>query len=143
MCCPSFDGIAAYLILPCCFGIAILTSSASTPLSLAFAQPGGCVSQVTIGAEGFYGPGSKWEKSNPQSWGSQIGQDFVENHKPSSVDYMTIHYWPENWKRCAPLDYVLCSLGPMSIYDAVCISKTLVRPALELAAHADLYCETL
>lgn len=57
------------------------------------------VLQLTIGSEGFYGPGSKYEKSNPQEWGSQIGQDFAANHLPKSIDYMTIHFWPENWNR--------------------------------------------
>jgi hypothetical protein len=55
--------------------------------------------QVTIGSEGFFGEDSIKVKSNPQTWGSQIGQDFTANHMPKSIDYLTVHMWPDNWQR--------------------------------------------
>ena len=36
-----------------------------------------------------------------QEWGGQIGQDFVPDHMPASIDFATIHVWPDNWQRCA------------------------------------------
>lgn len=57
------------------------------------------VSQVTIGAEGFFGEDSPEAKHNPQPWGGQIGQDFAADHLPSSIDYLTTHMWPDNWQR--------------------------------------------
>lgn len=54
---------------------------------------------VTIGSEGFFGEDSIKVKSNPQTWGSQIGQDFTANHMPKSIDYLTVHMWPDNWQR--------------------------------------------
>lgn len=55
--------------------------------------------QVTIGSEGFFGEDSIKVKDNPQTWGSQIGQDFTANHMPSTIDYLTVHMWPDNWQR--------------------------------------------
>lgn len=54
---------------------------------------------VTIGSEGFFGQGS-WEVyNNPQPWSGDMGQDFVENHLPESIDFASIHVWPDTWKR--------------------------------------------
>ena len=56
---------------------------------------------MSIGAEGFFGENSLQAKSNPQTWGGQIGQDFTENHRPSTIDFLTTHVWPDNWQRRA------------------------------------------
>ena len=55
---------------------------------------------VTIGEEGFFGEGTPQTGSNPQTWGSQIGQDFAVDHAASSIDFATLHFWPQNWERC-------------------------------------------
>lgn len=56
---------------------------------------------VTIGAEGFFGPGEKWEEKNPASWSSEFGNSFIRDHKIKNIDYTSIHIWPDNWKRCS------------------------------------------
>lgn len=32
-------------------------------------------------------------------WPTRVGNDFVANHLPHSVDYGSIHFWPDNWGR--------------------------------------------
>lgn len=61
---------------------------------------------VTVGGEGFYaGPGSNSEgptgdlSANPADWAAKTGQDFVANHAPESIDFATIHLWPDNWNQ--------------------------------------------
>ena len=56
---------------------------------------------VTVGAEGFWGPGAAREDANPGAWGAQTGQNFTINHLPAPVDFAAIHVWPDNWERCA------------------------------------------
>lgn len=48
---------------------------------------------VTVGEEGFYGPGSSSLSSNPGDWAAETGQDFVSNHNIPSIDYVAIHLW--------------------------------------------------
>ncbi|BDA41827.1 Mannan endo-1,4-beta-mannosidase 4 [Coccomyxa sp. Obi] len=54
---------------------------------------------VTIGEEGFFGEERPEAVHNPQGWGGQIGQDFVLDHSSASIDFATIHVWPDNWQR--------------------------------------------
>mmetsp|Transcript_12908 Transcript_12908/g.24418 ORF Transcript_12908/g.24418 Transcript_12908/m.24418 type:complete len:540 (-) Transcript_12908:1800-3419(-) len=67
---------------------------------------------VTIGSEGFYARDyvgkdeeSKLDESfviddiNPASWAAQTGQDFVANHMLDSIDFATVHLWPDNWNQ--------------------------------------------
>lgn len=56
---------------------------------------------VTVGEEGFFGEHRPEAAHNPQGWGGQIGQDFVLDHSSPSIDFATIHVWPDNWQRCA------------------------------------------
>ncbi|GAX85334.1 hypothetical protein CEUSTIGMA_g12751.t1 [Chlamydomonas eustigma] len=53
---------------------------------------------VTVGSEGFFGPSTpELLKYNPGSWASATGQDFVLNNAAKSIDFATIHAWPDNW----------------------------------------------
>ncbi|EFN56781.1 hypothetical protein CHLNCDRAFT_13786, partial [Chlorella variabilis] len=63
---------------------------------------------VTVGEEGFWGPGSPQAQNNPQPsssepgwgrgcWAQATGQDFVPNHSIDSIDFAGIHIWPDNW----------------------------------------------
>ena len=54
---------------------------------------------VTIGEEGFFGEEQPEAVHNPQGWGGQIGQNFVLDHMPASIDFATVHVWPDNWQR--------------------------------------------
>lgn len=50
---------------------------------------------LTTGAEGFYlaqGP-----HPNPGTWADQYGCDFVGHHQIDSIDYATVHLYPDAW----------------------------------------------
>lgn len=54
---------------------------------------------ITVGEEGFYGPGSPSEPVNPGTgWATITGQNFTANHAPASIDFAAIHLWPDNWE---------------------------------------------
>eukprot|EP01024_Parvocaulis_polyphysoides_P047235 TRINITY_DN447_c0_g1_i1.p1 TRINITY_DN447_c0_g1~~TRINITY_DN447_c0_g1_i1.p1 ORF type:complete len:420 (-),score=78.55 TRINITY_DN447_c0_g1_i1:1613-2872(-) len=59
---------------------------------------------ITVGEEGFYGWDSGREWVNPDawngdygSWAMKSGQNFVNNHAGSNIDYAGIHIWVDNW----------------------------------------------
>jgi len=60
---------------------------------------------VTIGQEGFYGPGDAAELVNPGTgWATITGQNFTANHAPAAIDFAAIHLWPDNWEvRLVPI----------------------------------------
>ena len=54
---------------------------------------------ITVGEEGFYGPGSPAEAANPGTgWATITGQNFTANHAPDTIDFAAIHLWPDNWE---------------------------------------------
>lgn len=53
---------------------------------------------ITVGLEGFYGPKSpKRLTVNPEFWASDIGTDFIRNSKISTVDFASVHIYPDHW----------------------------------------------
>eukprot|EP00877_Chromochloris_zofingiensis_P009295 jgi/Chrzof1/4619/Cz14g20070.t1 len=53
---------------------------------------------LTIGSEGFYGSGTPdLLQYNPAAWAKDMGQDFVANTNIKTVDFATVHAWPDNW----------------------------------------------
>ncbi|MEW5298790.1 MAG: hypothetical protein WDW36_001873 [Sanguina aurantia] len=59
---------------------------------------------VTIGSEGFFGPSTPdMLQHNPGSWADEMGQDFVLNNAVPTIDFSTIHIWPDQWG--TELDY--------------------------------------
>ncbi|CAK0752555.1 hypothetical protein CVIRNUC_002155 [Coccomyxa viridis] len=63
---------------------------------------------ITPGEEGFFGLGSPFVNSDPSGvpgnvqasgklWSAKIGQDFVPQCNLLSIDYCSIHLWPNNW----------------------------------------------
>ena len=66
---------------------------------------------VTIGSEGFFASNAtamedrsedripSLADANPANWAAQTGQDFVANHLPDTVDFATLHLWPDNWNQ--------------------------------------------
>lgn len=53
---------------------------------------------VTIGSEGFFGPSTpELQQYNPGEWAVQVGQDFLNNNLPDTIDFATLHMWPDNW----------------------------------------------
>lgn len=47
---------------------------------------------VTTGVEGFYN-----ENSGPWYRDGSQGADFIRNHKISTIDFCTLHLWPDQW----------------------------------------------
>jgi len=54
---------------------------------------------VTVGEEGFWSADSPNEYANPTWWAKAMGQNFRLNHMPDSIDFATIHIWPDTWSR--------------------------------------------
>eukprot|EP01026_Neomeris_dumetosa_P001875 TRINITY_DN1048_c0_g1_i10.p1 TRINITY_DN1048_c0_g1~~TRINITY_DN1048_c0_g1_i10.p1 ORF type:complete len:522 (-),score=65.63 TRINITY_DN1048_c0_g1_i10:651-2216(-) len=54
---------------------------------------------VTIGSEGFYGEGSHMQSYNPQTWASDMGQNFTADGVIDGIDFVGLHIWPNNWDR--------------------------------------------
>eukprot|EP00955_Chlamydomonas_euryale_P055359 356114-Chlamydomonas_euryale.AAC.2 len=34
---------------------------------------------------------------NPGAWAASSGQDFVRNNAVPTIDFATVHAWPDNW----------------------------------------------
>ncbi|CAL5403667.1 unnamed protein product [Camellia sinensis] len=54
---------------------------------------------VTVGLEGFYGPKSpKRLTVNPAGiWADSLGSDFIRNSKISTIDFASVHIYPDHW----------------------------------------------
>lgn len=59
---------------------------------------------AVVGEEGFYSLTESRHWVNPDAffsggspWAQRAGQDYVENHSHDSIDYLSIHSWPDNW----------------------------------------------
>lgn len=53
---------------------------------------------LTIGLEGFYGPATPERLSmNPSEWASSLGTDFIQNSKIPTLDFASIHIYPDQW----------------------------------------------
>ncbi|XP_057953814.1 mannan endo-1,4-beta-mannosidase 2 [Malania oleifera] len=53
---------------------------------------------LTIGLEGFYGPKNpKRLTVNPGEWAADLGSDFIRNSKMSTVDFASVHIYPDHW----------------------------------------------
>lgn len=59
---------------------------------------------VTVGEDGFMQASNCLaDKTNPVTnsigWPLETGQDFIPNHAVSTIDFASIHFWPDNWGR--------------------------------------------
>jgi len=68
---------------------------------------------VTTGAEGFYSwgcPVTGGGADNPLPNQHSVGQDFLRDNAPASIDFAVIHMWPDNWDipedKDFPLDWI-------------------------------------
>ncbi|XP_059663159.1 mannan endo-1,4-beta-mannosidase 2-like [Cornus florida] len=53
---------------------------------------------LTVGLEGFYGPESpKRLTINPGEWAATLGSDFIRNSNISTVDFASVHIYPDQW----------------------------------------------
>ena len=53
---------------------------------------------VTVGLERFYGPKTA-ERSgvNPGEWAASLGTDFIQNSAINSIDFASVHAYPDSW----------------------------------------------
>ncbi|GAB4814282.1 hypothetical protein N2152v2_001328 [Parachlorella kessleri] len=54
---------------------------------------------ITVGEEGFFDSRDPQRSSNPAGWADKSGQDFSPNHASPSIDFASLHMWPDNWGR--------------------------------------------
>lgn len=57
---------------------------------------------VTIGSEGFYGPGGAQQhaRANPNpggGWAELLGADFLRLNAAPAIDFASVHAYPDNW----------------------------------------------
>ncbi|XP_047336466.1 mannan endo-1,4-beta-mannosidase 2-like [Impatiens glandulifera] len=53
---------------------------------------------LTVGLEGFYGSKSpKGLTMNPGPWAGELGSDFIRNSNISTIDFTTVHIYPDQW----------------------------------------------
>lgn len=54
---------------------------------------------LTVGLEGFYGPKSpKRFTENPELWASELGTDFIRNSMIPTIDFASVHIYPDHWQ---------------------------------------------
>ncbi|XP_010928140.1 mannan endo-1,4-beta-mannosidase 6 isoform X1 [Elaeis guineensis] len=60
---------------------------------------------VTIGLEGFYGPGrTERLRVNPGEWAATFGSDFLQNSADEHIDFASVHAYPDSWIPRASLE---------------------------------------
>lgn len=63
---------------------------------------------VTVGEEGFWGINDANKIYNPYNnitvWASMTGVNFTAQHNFDTIDFATVHYWPDLWTPQAPSD---------------------------------------
>lgn len=53
---------------------------------------------LTVGLEGFYGAQNPKKLTvNPNEWAGMLGSDFVGNSKVSTIDFASVHIYPDHW----------------------------------------------
>ncbi|KAK4398054.1 Mannan endo-1,4-beta-mannosidase 5 [Sesamum angolense] len=62
---------------------------------------------LTVGLEGFYGPKSSKLTVNPEFWAADVGTDFIRNSKISTVDFASVHIYPDHWTHNPDFEYKL------------------------------------
>lgn len=111
---------------------------------------------ITIGEEGFYSrtcervhlnPGAGKRRTGIASspWALQEGQDFMANHRGDSIDFSTVHAWPDNWLGFADFSPIMSnpvSCHPTTLRCAAQLQCTAVAAAAGLGwrATAERFC---
>jgi endo-1,4-beta-mannosidase len=70
---------------------------------------------VTVGTEGFYGPGIAERLGvNPGEWAASLCSDFIQNSAVEHIDFASVHAYPDSW-------YVFLSRSFPGTYHAVIV----------------------
>ncbi|KAK9284431.1 hypothetical protein L1049_023604 [Liquidambar formosana] len=63
---------------------------------------------LTVGLEGFYGPKNpKRLTVNPGDWAALLGSDYIRNSQISTIDFASVHIYPDHWFHDQELEYKL------------------------------------
>ncbi|XP_059660931.1 mannan endo-1,4-beta-mannosidase 2-like [Cornus florida] len=64
---------------------------------------------LTLGLEGFYGPKNpkRLTVNPPEEWASRLGSDFIRNNEISTIDFASIHIYPDQWLKAQKLNVKL------------------------------------
>ncbi|KAL1560686.1 Mannan endo-1,4-beta-mannosidase 2 [Salvia divinorum] len=86
---------------------------------------------LTVGLEGFYGPKSpKRLTVNPEIWASDVGTDFIRNSKISTVDFASVHIYPDHWTHNPDFEYKLKFVAKWMISHIEDGDKELKKPVM-------------
>lgn len=86
---------------------------------------------LTVGLEGFYGPKSpKRLTVNPEIWASDMGTDFIRNSKIPTIDFASVHIYPDHWSHNPKFKYKLKFIAKWMLSHIEDGDKELKKPIL-------------
>ncbi|XP_042007390.1 mannan endo-1,4-beta-mannosidase 2-like [Salvia splendens] len=86
---------------------------------------------LTVGLEGFYGPKSRKRSTvNPEIWASDIGTDFIRNSNLSTIDFASVHIYPDHWTHNPDFEYKLRFVSKWMISHIEDGDKELKKPVM-------------
>ncbi|KAL1555604.1 Mannan endo-1,4-beta-mannosidase 2 [Salvia divinorum] len=86
---------------------------------------------LTVGLEGFYGPKSRKRSTvNPEIWASDVGTDFIRNSKLSTIDFASVHIYPDHWTHNPDFEYKLRFVSKWMISHIEDGDKELKKPVM-------------
>ncbi|CAA2986783.1 mannan endo-1,4-beta-mannosidase 2-like [Olea europaea var. sylvestris] len=86
---------------------------------------------LTVGLEGFYGPkNSKRLSFNPEFWAADLGSDFTRNSMISTIDFASVHIYPDHWSHVQNFEYNLRFVSKWMISHIEDGDKDLKKPIM-------------
>ncbi|KAG6404882.1 hypothetical protein SASPL_132459 [Salvia splendens] len=86
---------------------------------------------LTVGLEGFYGPKSRKRSTvNPEIWASDVGTDFIRNSNLSTIDFASVHIYPDHWTHNPDFEYKLRFVSKWMISHIEDGDKELKKPVM-------------
>ncbi|KAJ3694636.1 hypothetical protein LUZ60_000013 [Juncus effusus] len=97
---------------------------------------------VTVGLEGFYGPKMiNRSDINPGNWASSLCSNFIQNSAIQTIDFASVHAYPDSWIPNASLEEKVRYLSNWVDSHINDSQKILNKPVLfsEVGSHASSY----
>ncbi|XP_022862509.1 mannan endo-1,4-beta-mannosidase 2-like isoform X2 [Olea europaea var. sylvestris] len=86
---------------------------------------------LTVGLEGFYGPKSpKRLTVNTEFWAADLGSDFIRNSKISTIDFASVHIYPDHWSHTPDFEYKLKFISKWMLSHIEDGDKELKKPVM-------------
>lgn len=84
---------------------------------------------LTVGLEGFYGPKSpKKVTINPGEWAADLGSDFIRNSQISTIDFASVHIYPDHWFHDQEVEEKLKYIKKWTVSHIEDCNKELMKP---------------